>query len=225
MGDVIGLLLPLAVVVAFSPTTIAVVLAILLSDANRLVPIAFAIGYTVGIVADLMLFLAVSGLAGLASGTAGDLAASAWIQIVVGAVLVGFGFDQWSKRPKALEDPVVPRWLVAMGELNVWKAAAVSVFLAALRPKNILMFAAASVAISTGGLSVGETVTVVAVFVVICASTVAGVVTASLVGQERVRPMLTRTKSWLEANSTAMMSALMLLIGVVLFGRGLGLLW
>ena len=221
MGSVIGALLPLALVVAISPTTITVLLVMLLSGSRTIVSIVFAIGYVVGIVVDTVALLFLSGLAGLA-GTGSASGAAAWILLVVGAVLVLLGVDQWSKRPKSIEAPEVPRWMAAMERFTIPKSFVISFVLAALRPKNFLIFAAASVAIGSANLPFGEIVIAVALFTILASSTVVGLVVAAAVGRERVRPTLAGWKVWLQDNSAAMMSVLMLAIGVFLFGKGLG---
>lgn len=220
MGAVIGALLPLGLVVAISPTTITVLIVLLLSGSRTTVSIVFAIGYITGIVVVTVALLLLSGLAGLASAGSSSEAA-AWLLLVVGAALVLLGVDQWSKRPKAMEAPEVPRWMAAMADFTIVKWAAVSFVLSALRPKNLLMCAAASVAIGSADLPLAETVIAVAVFTIISASTVVGVVVAAAVGQERVQPTLAGWRTWLQDNSAVMMGILMFVIGVVLFGKGL----
>ncbi len=221
MGAVIGALLPLALVVAISPTTITVLLVMLLSGSRTIVSVVFAVGYVVGIVVDTVALLLLSGLAGLAS-TGSATGAAAWLLLVVGAVLTLLGIDQWTKRPKSLEAPEVPRWMAAMEKFTVPKSAVISFVLAALRPKNVLIFAAASLAIGTADLPFTEVVIAIALFTVLSSSTVVGLVVAAAFGQERVRPTLADWKVWLQNNSAAMMSVLLLVIGVVLFGKGLG---
>jgi len=86
---VIGGLLPLAVVVAISPTTITVVILMLLSGRRALISVVFAVGYMVGIVIDTLLWLLLGKGAGLSSSSSSGTVA--WLQLVVGVLLILFG--------------------------------------------------------------------------------------------------------------------------------------
>ena len=94
--------------------------------------------------------------------------------------------------------------------------------LAAINPKNLLMCAAAGVTIGAGALSVGSTVVAVAVFSVLAAMTVVIPVLAYHLAADRLREPIAHLKEWLQANNTTVMSVLILVIAVVLFGKGLG---
>ena len=220
VGALIGALLPLAVVVAISPTTFTVLIVVLLAQAPASVSIAFAVGYSIGIAFDTLIFLALSGLAGLATSPT-PTGIWAWLELLVGVLLVLLGIDQWSTRPRSGEAPEVPRWMSVIDNFSIVKSVSVSLVMSALRPKNVLMFAAASVAIGASGLSFVNLAIALAIFTVISASTVWALVLTSVIGQERVRPQLERLKTWLEGNSKTMMSVLMFFIGIVIVGRGL----
>ena len=86
----------------------------------------------------------------------------------------------------------------------------------------LLQAAAAGVTIGAGALSVGSTVVAVAVFSVLAAMTVVIPVLAYHLAADRLREPLAQLKEWLQANNTTVMSVLILVIGVVLFGKGLG---
>ena len=53
-------------------------------------------------------------------------------------------------------------------------------------------------------------------------STVAVPVIAYLAARERMAPVLAELKEWLEANNVAVMSVLLLVIGMSLLGKGIG---
>ena len=220
MGEVIGGLLPLALVVAISPTTITVVILILLSGRRPLVSAAFAVGYLLGIVIDTTVLLALGGAAGLSNGQP-SAGAVAWLQLVVGILLLLYGLQRWTKRPRPGDDLPVPKWMTAMEDLTVVKSVLVSLVLSALRPKNVLMFAAATVAIAAGHLPVSLDVIAIAIFTLISASTVVVLIVLALVRREQINPTLTRLKSWLQLNNVAMMSVVLLLVGVVEIGKGI----
>ena len=83
-----------------------------------------------------------------------------------------------------------------------------------------LLPVALGVAISPG-LSSGETALAVAVFVVIGSCSVAIPVVGYLVAQQRMQEPLDELRQWLTLHNSAVMSVLLLVIGVVIIGKGL----
>jgi len=93
--------------------------------------------------------------------------------------------------------------------------------LAAVNPKNLLMGAAAGVIVGTAGLTTGEAAIAILVFVLIAASSVAIPVIAYLVASKRMAAPLESLRTWLVHNNAAVMSVLLLVIGVVVIGKGI----
>ena len=58
-------------------------------------------------------------------------------------------------------------------------------------------------------------------FTALAASTVAVPVIAYLVASEKMRGPLDRLRAWLDANNSAVMGMLILVIGVLLIGKGI----
>jgi threonine/homoserine/homoserine lactone efflux protein len=107
----------------------------------------------------------------------------------------------------------------------VWrttKAAGLALLLAAVNPKNLLMCAAAGTTIAGGNISGAQDAAAVAVFTVIAASTVAAPVMAYAVGRKRMAGPLESLRGWLTVDNVAVMATLLLVIGVVLIGKGAG---
>ena len=75
--------------------------------------------------------------------------------------------------------------------------------------------------IGSAGLSGGDAAIAVAVFVVIGSSSVAVPVIGYLVAQRRLTQPLDDLKGWLTSNNAAVMSVLLLVIGVAIAGKGL----
>lgn len=90
-----------------------------------------------------------------------------------------------------------------------------------MNPKNLLLAAGAGVAIGTAGLSVGADVVVIVIFVIVAASSVAIPVIGYLVAADRIRGPLDSLRGWLVGNNATVMSVLLLVIGVVLIGKGI----
>jgi threonine/homoserine/homoserine lactone efflux protein len=110
----------------------------------------------------------------------------------------------------------------AMDTFTLPKAAGLGFVLSAVNPKNLLMCAAAGTAIGSGGLSGAEDVLAAAVFTVLAASTVAVPVLAYALARGRLRGPLDVLNQWLQTHNAAVMSVLLLVIGVDLIGKGIG---
>jgi threonine/homoserine/homoserine lactone efflux protein len=221
MGEVIGDLLPLALGVAISPIPIIAVILMLLAPRAASTSTGFLVGWLAGIVVAIVVFLL---LAGLMSEDAQDepTAAASWVKVILGALFLLLAVGQWRRRPKPGEHPELPGWMKAIDTFTPVRAAGLGFLLAAINPKNLAMAIAAGVAIGAGGLSGGQESVAVIVYVVIAASTVAVPVIAYAAATDRMRSPLDELKSWLEANNATVMAVLLLVIGFIVFGRGLG---
>lgn len=221
MGQVIGDLLPLAVGVAISPIPIIAVILMLLSRRPGPTSVGFLLGWTVGVVGVTVVVLALVGQAGDSSG-GGPSTVSSVITLVLGALLLFLATRQWQKRPHEGRSATMPKWMGAIDSLTFARALALGVALSALNPKNLLMCLGAGTTIGAAHLSAGDTTVVVAVFVVIAISTVAVPVIGYLAARDRMAGPLTSLRGWLTENSAAVMAVLLLVIGVVLIGKGIG---
>ncbi|MFD4183349.1 GAP family protein, partial [Rhodococcus sp. NPDC058514] len=144
------------------------------------------------------------------------------IKIILGVALLGLAVKQWKGRPAPDAEPTMPAWLAAIDKVTPGKALGLGFALSAVNPKNLLMIVGAAVAVANLGVS-GATITVAGiVFTVIAASTVAGPVIAYFVAREKATAWLNELKTWLTANNATVMATLLLVIGVVMIGKGIG---
>jgi threonine/homoserine/homoserine lactone efflux protein len=222
MNGVIGDLLPLAIGVAISPLPIIAVILMLLSPKAGGTSVGFLLGWVVGIAVATTAVTLVAALAGLGAGTGGSSAASGGVKIVLGALLVLLGWREWRSRPKPGTDAPLPKWMAAIEEFTFVKAAGLGFVLAAVNPKNLLMCAGAGTVVAGAGISVSQQVVAVAVFTVLAACTVAVPVIAYLIAKERMRHPLDELKVWLQANNAAVMSVVLVVLGITVIGKGIG---
>jgi threonine/homoserine/homoserine lactone efflux protein len=223
MGQVIGEYLPLALGVAISPIPIIAVILMLFSDRARTNSLAFLVGWIVGIVVAMTILLGVASTQDLSTGGQPS-DTSSWIKLILGLLLIVGAAGQWRKRPKPGEDPTMPGWMTKIDTMKPGAALGLGFLLAAVNPKNLLLIAAAAVTISQAGLSSTDQAIVVGVFTLIGASTVAVPTLGYLFLGAKAQPKLDAAKVWLSANNTTVMAVLLLVIGVTLFGKGLGAL-
>jgi threonine/homoserine/homoserine lactone efflux protein len=221
MGEVIGDLLPLALGVAISPVPIIAVILMLFAPRAGSTSMGFMIGWVVGIVLAVVAVLLLAGLIGDGSDD-GPPAAVSWIKIVLGVLFILLAAMQWRSRPKPGTEPELPGWMSAIDSFTPGKATGLGFLLSAINPKNLAMAIAAGVAIGGAGLSGGQQTVAVIVYVVIAACTVVVPVVGYAVAADRLREPLDDLKSWLEANNATVMAVLLLVLGFVVFGKGLG---
>lgn len=221
MGEVIGDILPLALGVAISPIPIIAVILMLFAPRAGSTGMGFMIGWVAGIVVAVVVVLLLAGLLGDGSDDEPSTPVS-WIRLVLGVLLIVLAAMQWRSRPRPGAEPELPGWMRAIDGFTPAKATGLGFLLSAINPKNLAMAIAAGVAIGGVGLSGGQQTVAVIVYVVIAASTVAIPVVGYAVAADRMRGPLDGLKSWLEANNSAVMAVLLLVIGVAVFGKGLG---
>lgn len=221
IGQAVGDILPLALAVAISPIPIIAAILMLLSPKAKATSVGFLLGWVVGIIVAVVVFTALGSLVALADDD-GPTPVAGVVKIVLGLALVVLAFGQWRKRPRDGAVPTLPKWMSAIDTMKPGASFGLAFLLAAINPKNLIMAAAAGVAIATSGVNGGEIVLVIVIYVVIAAITVAAPVIAYLVAADRLRPVLTSLRVWLLANNATVMAVLLLVIGVVTVGKGIG---
>lgn len=221
MNVVIGDILPSAIGIAISPIPIIAAILMLLSPRARGASVGFLLGWIVGIVVALVVFTLLSSVIPANDPNASKPIA-AWIKIVLGVLLLLLAVQQWRKRPKKGANASLPAWMKAIDGMNAGKGFGLGFLLAAVNPKNLLMAVAGGLVIGSAALTIGETVIVSAIFVVIAASTVLVPVVAYLIASKAMAAPLDRLRGWLVEHNAAIMATLLLVIGVVLIGKGIG---
>ena len=221
MGSVIGDLLPLALGIAISPIPIIAATLMLLSPRANGTSVGFLLGWVVGIVVAVVVFtLLASVLPEQDAGESKPIAGT--IKVILGVLLLLLALRQWRSRPKPGEEPPLPKWMSAIDDMNAGRGFGLGFLLSAVNPKNLIMAVGAGVIIGTGGLTVGEDVVVILLFTVIAASSVAVPVIAYLVASARMAGPLESLRGWLVHNNATVMAVLLLVIGVVVIGKGIG---
>ena len=221
MGEVIGGILPLALGIAISPIPIIAAILMLLSPKAKGTSVGFMIGWVLGIVVAVVVFTLLSSI--LPRGDADQPKPIVGvITIVLGLGLLLLAVRQWRSRPAPGSEPALPKWMAAIDTMTTGRALVLGFLLSALNPKNLLMGIAAGVAIGADTTSAGTAAVAIIVYTVIAASTVAIPVIAYLVASKRMAGPLDSLRTWLLHNNATIMAVVLLVIGVVLIGKGLG---
>jgi hypothetical protein len=221
MGPAISDILPLAVGVMVSPIPIIAVILMLFSPRARVNGPSFLLGWIVGLAVVSAIVYVIADSADVATDTdASDT--SSTVKVVLGVVLVLMALRRWRSRPAPGEAAPMPKWMAAIESVTPVKAIGFGVLLSAINPKNLILTIGAAAAVAQSGVSTGDAVVTLVVFVLIGSVSIIVPVLAYLFAGERARTMLDGWKAWLQQHNAAVMTVLLLVIGVVLLAKGLG---
>ncbi len=220
MGQAIGESITFAIGVAISPIPIIAVILMLLSKKAGANSLAFAVGWVVGVAGATAIVIAASGAIGTDSGGGPSHGASI-AKLVLGVLLLFTGLRRWRERPGPGEQASLPKWLQAIEGITPVKSGALGIGLSAINPKNLIMIVGGGLAIAGAPASSGGKVVAAVVFVLLAISTVVlPVVLYRILGDRAQRP-LESVNVWLQANNAAVVAVLILVIAVLLIGKGI----
>ncbi|MGB8021185.1 MAG: GAP family protein [Candidatus Nanopelagicales bacterium] len=216
--DLVGTLLPLALVVGLSPLPITPAVLILMTPRARANSAAFLgawVGALTGVTAVALL------LAGSRDPGEPTEAGIGWIQVLTGTVFLVMAAAKWLRRPApgAAKEP--PRWMAALGSYGPGQSARLGAALAAANPKNLLMALAGGAEIAALADGAAATVAATVGFVAVGSIGVGTPILTHRILGERAAPVLARWKTWLEGNSTALAVGVLLVLGGALLVKGL----
>lgn len=217
MWAAVGHILPVAFAGALSSVPITAVILLLLSPNRSRSPTAFLIGWVLGLAAMITAFAALAAVIPVSRRQADEAVGAALIAVGLGLIVVAV--VTWRRREPAQGDGM-PRWLRAVGTMRPLTAFGFALLLN-VRPKAVLLAAAAGLSLRGDSLSTGEMAFVIGTYTVVSASSVATPVIASLVAPGRTDKQLERARVWIAANTTIVSVVIMLMIGVVIVGSGL----
>ncbi|KJQ53195.1 GAP family protein [Microbacterium sp. SA39] len=220
MGPVIGQLLPLALGIAISPIPIIAGILMLMSPRARSTGVGFLLGWLLGIAVVATVFTLLSSvLPDESDDTAKPILGV--VQLVLGALLLLLALKQWRGRPRDGATPAMPKWMQQIDGMSFVAALGLGLLLSGPNPKNLLLGASAGMTLGAAGLAAGEVALLIGVFTVLAGSTVLVPVVGFLFAAEKLRAPLDRLRDWLQAENAVIMTVLLLVLGVVVIGKGL----
>ncbi|WP_406284930.1 GAP family protein [Streptomyces sp. NBC_00209] len=218
MGEAIGAMLTSAVGIAISPLPLIAVILMLATPKGRANGIAFTVGWVAGLAAVVAVVVA----AGSGLQTEGEKPSWAyWLKLALGALFVLMAWKQWRGRPREGHESAAPKWMRALDRFTAVKAAGLAVALVAANPKNLVLAVGGAVSIATASAS-GPGKTVAAVLMVLigslCTLLPLGVY---LLGGSRSARVLGEWKEWMSAHNAAIMTTVLVVLGVKYIGDAL----
>ncbi|HET6654213.1 MAG TPA: GAP family protein [Nocardioides sp.] len=217
MDQVLAQLIPVAAAAALSTVPITATIFILLSERRGAAALPFLSGCVLGTAAGVTLAtLATQALPGRPRRLDSLIGS---LEILVGSALVAMGLFTLVRHART--SPIQrPGWIESIGSFGPLPAFGIGLALN-VRPKALLLFAAASLAISSARLSVDDSLIMIAVYTAIATSTVVVPTLATVLFPTRMEPRLVVARDWVSAHGPAVTGVAMILIGVVVTGAGI----
>ncbi len=217
MGQTLGSLVPLGVAAAVSTLPLLITVLILLSDNRSRSALPYLVGFVVG---TLLLVIASTLTASLLphprlrqpNTAVGVLA------VLIGLALVALGVLALFRRGDGAGGGE-PKWAQTVGTFGAGRSLGLGLVLN-LRPKSLLLGAAAGLVLKSANDRVEDTVVLVLVYTAVATSTVAVPVVATLLSPRRMEPRLVRARGRLDAHGPVVAATMMVLIGVLVVVAG-----
>lgn len=216
-GGAILAVLPLAIGLALAALPVTLIPIALAAKRPPAVARAFLLGWLLGIAVVGTVVIVLADVIVLPSG---NLSWFGYIKIAIGLVLIGLAGRRWLGRPRAGEDPPVPGWLASVDAMGAGRAFGLALLLAGLNPKNLALVLAGAVTIAEATAVPAQQAAALAVFTVIGSVGVAAPPVLTLVLGDRAGPLLRSVDEWMTRQSTVIVAAVLLVLGVVLIVNG-----
>ena len=223
MGQGISEVLPFAIGIALSPLPIIAVILMLFSERARVNGPVFLLGWVAGLAIVSTVVYVLADAADAATDTSTSDTVS-WGKVVLGVVLLGLARRNWAKRPAPGQPAELPKWMATVESIAPARAFGLAALLSVVNPKNLVLAVGAAAGLGQLGISTGDAVVALVVFVAVSSSSIAFAVGYNAFGGAKARKTLDDLKAWMTEHHSAVMAVLFLVFGVVLISKGIGYL-
>jgi len=217
MLSAFGTLLPIALAVAVSSVPITLTILILLSPKRNRVAIPFLIGWVVGMAVVVVIFALGAAALPIRSIRTSQKAIGI-AEIIVGVAVLLMAVLSWRRAARG-SAPHRSKAMDTVDRLGPATALGLAAILN-LRPKGLLLGAAAGLAIAGARLKDTDAVIVIVIYLALASSTVTVPIVATLVSPARMEPRLVIARDWLESHGEAITVVVLLMVGLVILGDG-----
>jgi Sap, sulfolipid-1-addressing protein len=223
MSQAIGEVLMFGLGVALSPAAVVAVILMLSAPHGRVGAAVFVASWAVSLttVATVALLLS-DGAEARQDGAPADWVIG--VQIGLAVLLLVAAVWQWRGRADEDAEQELPAWMRKVDGLTTPRAAAMAVFLAAGKPKNLLLTIGAAVAVAELGVGTGAQAGAIAVFVLLGTLAPGVPLAVSLLMGARGSAILAGTRSWMVRENVAIVVVLCLVFAAKLLGDALSAL-
>lgn len=210
-----------AIAAAISPVPIIAAILILFSDHSRRNGILYLLGWVIGMLicigAVLLLPEDLDLQRGAVLATAG-----AGFRIFIGLLFVVAALAVWLRRPKTGEARPLPAWTNRIAGLSGIQALLLALGLAVINPKNLALAFSTILSIAEAGALPRQARLALAMFVFIGSLSIAIPVFYRLVAGKQADKQLQVWKEWLMVNNATVVCVVLLMMGVMIIGKGVG---
>jgi hypothetical protein len=217
MAPAILAALPLAVGLALAALPVVLIPIALAAKRPAAVARGFLFGWLLGIGLAGTVVIALADVLVLPSG---NVAWFGYAKIVLGLLLVALAVRRWAGRPRSGEDPPVPGWLAGIDAMSAGKSFGLALLLATLNPKNLALVLAGALAIAEATPVPGQQAVALVIFTLVSSIGVGAPVVLTMVMGERADPLLTSVDRWMTRQSTVIVAAVLLVLGILLTVNG-----
>ncbi|MGG7508217.1 GAP family protein [Plantibacter sp. YIM 135249] len=223
MLDALGRVLPIAAAMAISSVPIMATVLILLSPTGRRSAVPFLVAWVLGMAIVLWVFLVLATIVPVRTvATSQPALGTALIAVGAGLLALSVIAGRSARRTRRNGGPsaVMPRWFSAMGSIGPLRAVGLALVMS-VRPKALLLSAAAGLSVRDTRLTIGETAVLVAAYTIVAASSVALPIVYSLARPIRAASWLRAMRGWIEKNNAVVTVVILFVIGIVVVGDGI----
>jgi hypothetical protein len=166
-------------------------------------------------------------LLALASGNSqeDDGGPETWVSIVklgLGVLFLLLAARTWRGRPRAGQEAPMHKWMQAIDTFTTSRSLGFGVVLSGVNPKNLALTIAAAAAIAQTGISGGEAVGALVVFIVVGSLSILAPVFIYFALGAKAAVILDELKTWMAVHNAAIMAVLLVVLGVKLIGDAIG---
>ena len=222
MGQAIGDVLPAAVGTGLNPFAIIAAILLVLSPKSRAIGPIFLVGWLVGMIVVVGVTALVTSSDDISEEDGDPASPSYAIEVVVGLLLFFLAYRAWKKRPTDDETTAMPKWMGAIERATPITSMGFGAMFSSIYPKSLLLNIAAGTMIGQADLSAGEAILPVAVYALVASIGVGAPVIWHLASPQLAASALEGWRTWLTVNNKAVTAVLLLVFGVMVFGKGFG---
>jgi Sap, sulfolipid-1-addressing protein len=221
VSEAVGEVLGFGIGVALSPSAVIAAVLLLVGPGGRASAALFTASWalSLAVVGTVALLLA-DGVGASEDGGPAD-----WVrvvQVVLAVMLLGLAASQWRGRRRDGAASEMPRWMQKVDGLTTAQAVGMAVFLAALKPKNLLLTIGASIAIAGVGVSAGAQAGALVAFVALGSLAPAAPLALSLLMRDRGSAALLEVRDWMVRENAMIVAVLCVVFAAKLLGDALG---
>ncbi|MFD6762288.1 GAP family protein [Streptomyces roseolus] len=217
MGDAIGQMLTSAVGIAISPLPLIAVILMLATPKGRSNGIAFTAGWILAVAA-VVTVVVLAGSGADAAGDDGPATWTRWLKLALGALFLLLGAKQFKGRPREGHEATTPGWMKAIDTFTPAKSAGLAAALVVANPKNLVLAVGGAVSIAGSTATTGGKTVAAALMVLIASLCTLLPLAVYLTGGTKSAKVLGGWKAWMAHHNSAVMTVLLLVLGVKYIG-------